>query len=302
VTESIEVPGPWQHRQVTARGTRFHVAEAGDGPLVLFLHGFPEFWWAWRHQLPAFAASGYRAVAVDLRGVGASDHPPRGYDIPSLADDIAGVIRALGAEDAVVVGHDWGGLLGWTLGSQHPELVRRLVVLSAAHPRRLRTATLTSPGQLLASRYALRMQLPWLPERRMANDSGSYVGDLLRAWSAPGWPDEETADRYRAAMQVGNTAYCFTEYHRWAVRSLVRVDGLSFARRMRAPVAAPVLQIHGALDPCVLPATAAGDSAFVSGSYRWHELPDVGHFPHEEAPATVNSLVTTWLDEVEPAL
>ncbi|MDH4159357.1 MAG: alpha/beta hydrolase [Actinomycetota bacterium] len=302
MTDSIEVPGPWQHRKVTARGTRFHVAEAGDGPLVLFLHGFPEFWWAWRHQLPAFASSGYRAVAVDLKGVGASDHPPRGYDVPSLADDMAGVIRALGAEDAVVVGHDWGGLLGWTLGSQHPELVRRLVVLSAAHPRQLRAGTLTRPRQLLASQYAWQMQLPWLPERRMARDSGGYVEELLRAWSAPGWPDPATAARYRAAMQLGNTAYCFTEYHRWAIRSLVRVDGLSFARRMRTPVAAPVLQIHGALDTCVLPSTAAGGGAYVSGQYRWQELPDVGHFPHEEAPDAVNSLVTHWLDEVEPAL
>jgi pimeloyl-ACP methyl ester carboxylesterase len=302
VTDSIEVPGPWQHRKVTARGTRFHVAECGDGPLVLFLHGFPEFWWAWRHQLPVFAESGYRAVAVDLRGVGASDHPPRGYDVPTLADDIAGVIRALGAEDAVVVGHDWGGLLGWTLGSQHGDLVRRLVVLSAAHPRRLRATTLTSPGQLRASQYAWRMQLPWLPERRMATDDGEYVEQLLQEWGGPGWPDRDTAARYRAAMNIGNTAYCFTEYHRWAVRSLVRVDGLSFARKMRAPVAAPVLQIHGALDGCVLPATAKGSNAYVSGSYQWHELSGVGHFPHEESPDEVSSLVLKWLDEVEPEL
>ena len=94
---------------VAANGARFHVALVGDGPLVLFLHGFPEFWWAWRHQLPAVAAAGYCAAAMDLRGYGASDKPPRGYDLSTLAADVAGVIRSLGARDAVVVGHGWGG-------------------------------------------------------------------------------------------------------------------------------------------------------------------------------------------------
>ena len=107
------VDGPWTHREVSAGGTRFHVAESGSGPLVLLLHGFPEFWWSWRHQLPALAAAGFRAVAPDLRGYGASDKPPRGYDVPTLAADVAGLVRALGEREAVVVGHDWGGLLAW---------------------------------------------------------------------------------------------------------------------------------------------------------------------------------------------
>ena len=93
----ILVEGPWRHRFVAANGGRFHVAEAGSGPLVLLLHGFPEFWWAWRHQLPVLAAAGYHAVAMDLRGYGASDKPPRGYDTPTLTADVAGVVRALGA-------------------------------------------------------------------------------------------------------------------------------------------------------------------------------------------------------------
>jgi pimeloyl-ACP methyl ester carboxylesterase len=146
------------------------------------------------------------------------------------------------------------------------------------------------------------MQVPWLPERRIAKAGGDYVEQLLRAWGGPGWPDADTAARYRAAMRVGNTAYCFTEYHRWAIRSLVRLDGLTYARRMRAPVAAPVLQIHGALDSCVLPATAAGSDAYVTGPYRWQELAGVGHFPHEESPDEVSSLVLKWLDDVEPEL
>ena len=302
MTDVVEVPGPWEHRTVSARGARFHVAETGDGPLVLFLHGFPEYWWAWRHQLPAFAANGYRAVAVDLRGFGGSDHTPRGYDLASLSDDVSGVIRALGATDAVLVGHDWGGLIGWTVATLEPGLVRRLVVVSAAHPLVLRRGALTRPAQLRATGHAWRMQLPWLPERHLVRDDAAYVDELLRRWAGPGWPDADSAAHYRAAMQLGNTAYCAAEYHRWAVRSLVRADGVRFAHRMRPPVRVPVLQLHGERDRLLLPSVAATSSRHVVGPYRWEELPDVGHFPHEEAPDRLARTVLRWLDDVEPEL
>src|SRR5258705_12123731 len=107
----------WTHAQVDVGEVRLHVVEAGKkgGPLVVLLHGFPEFWWAWRHQLPALAGAGYRAVAMDLRGYGASDKPPRGYDTGTLSADVAGVVRALGQNRAVIVGHDWGGWLAWSM-------------------------------------------------------------------------------------------------------------------------------------------------------------------------------------------
>ena len=143
---SVLLPGPWTHRDISANGIRLHAAEAGRGPLVLLLHGFPQFWWTWRAQLTALAAAGFRAVAPDLRGYGASDKPPRGYDRPTLSADVAALVRALGEREAVVVGHDWGGLLAWTTAALHPRSVRRLVVVSMAHPRRLR-AGMTDPAQ-----------------------------------------------------------------------------------------------------------------------------------------------------------
>ena len=114
-SDPVEIPGPWQHRHVAANGARFHVAEAGPphGPLVLLLHGFPEFWWTWRDQLPALAAAGYRAVAMDLRGYGGSDKTPNGYDPVTLAQDVAGVVKTVGGRPAVLVGHGWGGYVGW---------------------------------------------------------------------------------------------------------------------------------------------------------------------------------------------
>lgn len=295
---SVLLPGPWTHRDISANGVRLHAAEAGEGPLVLLLHGFPQFWWAWRAQLPALAAAGFRAVAPDLRGYGASDKPPRGYDLPTLAADVAALVRALGERDAVVVGHDWGGLLGWTTAALHPRSVRRLVVVSAPHPRRLRTAALADRRQRRALRHALRFQLPRLPERRLTRADDDPVAELLQRWSGPDWartPDfAEAVDRYRAAARIPQAAYGAMEYHRWAGRSQLRPDGLRYARRMAAPVTAPTLQLHGALDPCVLPGTALGSGRYVAGAYEWRELPRVGHFPPEEAPDDVTAAITTW--------
>ena len=142
---SIYIDGPWSHRSVSANGTRFHVAESGDGPLVLLLHGFPEFWWTWRGQLTSLSQAGYRAAAVDLRGYGGSDKPPRGYDLVTAASDAAGLVRSLGEANAVVVGHDWGGLVAWTMAAYFPKVVRRLAVVSVPHPLRLRAAVLSDP-------------------------------------------------------------------------------------------------------------------------------------------------------------
>src|SRR4051794_12756303 len=157
--------GPWTHRAIAANGARFHVAELGEGPLVLLLHGFPTFWWTWRHQLVTLAEAGYRAVAMDLRGYGASDKTPRGYDPLTLTGDITGVIRSLGAADATIVGPGWGGFLGWTSAVLHPKVVRRLVVVSAPHPRRMRAAVTEDGRQFAATSHVLGFQRPWVPER-----------------------------------------------------------------------------------------------------------------------------------------
>ncbi|MDQ1654018.1 MAG: hypothetical protein QOI35_3218 [Cryptosporangiaceae bacterium] len=158
---AVLIDGPWAHRHVSANGSRFHVVEMGSGPLVLLLHGFPEFWWSWRHQIPALADAGYHVAAVDLRGYGSSDKPPRGYDGYTLANDVAGLIRALGERDAMIAGHDWGGFLAWTAATFHPRMIRRIAVLSTAHPLRLRAALATDPrGQLAASSHVFAFQAP----------------------------------------------------------------------------------------------------------------------------------------------
>ena len=221
--EALLLPGPWTHRFVSANGSRFHIAECGDGPLVLFVHGFPDCWWSWRAQLPVFGEAGYRAVAMDLRGYGASDKPPRGYDAYTLAADIAGVIRALGERNAILVGHDWGGFLGWSAAAFHPKLIRGLAVVSAAHPLSLRRAMLRDRRQISALSHMFAFQLPRY-EHVLTRDDGSYIRQLVQRWAAPDWRDTEACDEYSAAcalaMGTNHAAFCALEYYRWTVRSL----------------------------------------------------------------------------------
>lgn len=291
--------GPWRHRFVAANGARFHIAEAGTGPLVLLLHGFPQMWWCWRAQLPALAAAGYRVAAMDLRGYGASDKPPRGYDTPTLAADVAAVVRSLGADDAVVVGHDWGGWIAWSMPALEPGVTRAVGALSMSHPLALKRALRRSPAQLRASRYIWGFQLPVRPERRLTRDA-TVVEALLRKGSGPGWPGTDDAGRavvraYADAMQVPFVAHSAMEYYRWVFRSMPRADGRGFDERIDQSLTVPVLVLHGSQDPAVLPATVRASERWVDGPYRYQELAGAGHFLPEERPAQVNELLLEWL-------
>lgn len=295
----IRPPGPWQHREISANGARFHVAEQGNGPLILLLHGFPMFWWTWRHTMGALASAGYRAAAMDLRGYAGSDHAPRGYDPFTLSADVAGVIRSLGARNAVVVGQGWGGFLAWTTAVLDPRAVRALAPVSMPHPRRLRDAVVGDRAQRRASSYVFGYQVPITPERDLLQDNAEQVGELLRRWSGgAGWPDPESTMTYQAAMRLLNTAHCALEYHRWALRSLPRPDGIRFTRRMKQPITQPTLQIHGGMDPAILLSSAVGSERYVAGSYELAVMDASGHFPQEEDPGQFNAILLDWLSQL----
>lgn len=294
---SVLLEGPWDHRFVTANGARFHVAEQGEGPLVLLLHGFPQFWWAWRHQMGALAEAGYRAAAMDLRGYGASDKPPRGYDTATGVADATSVIRSLGESSAVVVAHGWGAWTAWSMPVLSPGVVRALAALAMPHPRVLRRASFTSLRQLRANSYLAGLQRPFVPERQMTRDGG-YVQRLLREWASPEgiWPGPEEARRYSEAMTVPFVAHSAAEYHRWLVRSQLRPDGWGVAARLRTPIDVPVLHLHGEHDSAVLAATATGSGAYCTGPFEKHLLTRAGHFLPEEAPEAVNRHLLHWLE------
>ena len=302
-TDPTDAAGPWRHRMVRANGVTLHVVEAGTGPLVLLLHGFAQLWWTWRTTLVDVADAGWHAVAVDLRGVGGSDKPPRGYDALTMADDVAGVVTALGERNAIVVVHDMGGVLAWTMAARHPRLVGAVVTVGSAHPLRLRQAVVTGrrdhhglTQRRAAAPVLTTFQLPRRPERLLRDPR--YVAALFDRWSGENWRTSleypGAVANYAAALQRPGAAHCTLEAFRWLVRSVPRPDGRRFATTVAKPVTTPVLQLHGEDDRCILAATAAGSGRYVNADYEWRPLPRVGHFPQDEVPELVSGEIIRW--------
>src|SRR5512133_902238 len=188
-----------------------HYLEAGNGPLVVLLHGFPEFSFGWREQIEPLAAAGFRVVAPDLRGYNLSSHPKgiKSYSADRVAEDINILIHELGYDSAMVVGHDWGGTVAWTLAMNHPDVVDRLVVLDAAPPRKLQKG-LFAPRQLLRSWYFFFFTLPWLPERIVRAKRFRFFRRFLRD-ARPAYTPEEM-NRYVDAWSQPGAAKAMIDY------------------------------------------------------------------------------------------
>ena len=298
MTDPIFIEGPWEHKFVHAHGARFHTAQMGEGPLVIFLHGFPTFWWLWRNVMPQVAKLGFKAVALDMRGYGGSDHPPRGYDPRTLAADVAGVIQALNYKDAILVGHGTGGLVAWTAAALQPKSVKAIVPISAAHPNALRKGMLTNSAQVRALSYVLAYQRPWIAERALKKNNSFAIGELLSSWMLQNELDLNTKDIYRSAFSFGNTAHCAIEFHRWAMRSIPRLDGKKFAMDMDKQITQPVLQIHATYDTSILLEVARDSKDWVSGQYEFSELINTGHLIPEDNVDDLNTQLVSWLRKV----
>lgn len=279
---------PWRHEHVVANGLRFHYVTAGWGPLVLLLHGFPQFWYSWRRQLPALAAR-FRVVAPDLRGYGGTDKPQgaAAYRLEALADDTAALVRALGEERAAIVGHDWGGGAAWATALLRPEVVERLAVLNCPHPAVFLRALRSNPRQLLRSWYIGFFQLPWLAERSMRG----RVGELIASSARPGAFTAEDRRRFTEAFDADGVATAALNYYRAALRfpSSVR------AATSGAPIAAPTLLVWGDRDQALGPELAEGMEPLFKGPLEVRHLPQASHWVHEEEPEAVNRLLLDFL-------
>ncbi|GII97775.1 pimeloyl-ACP methyl ester carboxylesterase [Sediminihabitans luteus] len=291
--------GPWHHELVPANGARFHAAvcepaEPRPAPLVVLLHTFPQYWWAWRHQLPAIAAAGYRVAAIDLRGNGASDKPPLGYDTPMRTRDVAGVVRSLGADRAVVVGHGTGGTVAWAMAALQPAVTAGVAALAAPHPARLHVS-----GRRVLTRVARRhlafAQVPGVPERALAH--GDLVDRLLDDGAVVPF-ERDVVETYRTALRIPFAAHGALEGARWPVRSLSVPSGRRFTGSMRRRIDVPALLAIGEHDPFVRRRGVDTDAAALARHLRIEEVPGVGHYLPEEAPDAVSALLVDWLDDV----
>ncbi|UGQ12112.1 alpha/beta hydrolase [Yinghuangia sp. ASG 101] len=309
------------HRFVEVGGVRLHVAEAGSGPLVILLHGFPESWYSWRHQLKALAASGYHVVAPDQRGYGRSDRPEavEDYTILHTVGDVIGLIDALGEEDAVVGGHDWGGAVAWHAALMRPDRIRAVASLSAPH-------TLRPEGPPLAAlraahgenHYPVYFQRPDTADAEFARDPRATMRRALYAASAEGFPWNPVVPAGGEALDMWPEP---NELPDWLTEEDVDVYAEDFARTgftgplnwfrnfdrnwaLTSPwhgvaVAPPALYITGDRDlGGTLPGAAeliAGRSAAVPNLRNAIVLPHCGHWTQQERPDDVNEALVAFL-------
>jgi pimeloyl-ACP methyl ester carboxylesterase len=273
---------------------RLHYVETGDGPLIVLLHGFPEFWFAWRQQIKPLAAAGFRVVAADTRGYNLSSRPTdvAAYAVDKLADDIRGLIRELGAESAMLVGHDWGGTIAWTTAMTHPEVVERLAVLNAAHPRKL-SQGLHHPDQLRRSWYFFFFAIPELPESVVHADNWRFFRHFLRD-ARPAFTPEEM-DRYLEAWSQPGAATAMINYYRSSVR-----QSQKRAEAQLRPLAAPTLVIWGQRDHYLGPELAEPDRDDVPNLDRVERLPDASHWVHHDEAERVNQLLIDFFAPAPP--
>lgn len=229
--------------RIAVNGVMLHVAAAGrsDGPLVMLLHGFPEYWAAWESWLEPLAAAGWHVVAPDQRGYNLSDKPPAvaAYDLDVLADDIVGLADHFGARSFAVVGHDWGAVVGWWIATRHPDRIARLAALSAPHPSVWREAIRTDPEQRRLSWYVRFFRLPWLPETALRGRQFKALADALRARARPAGLTVAALERYRTAWRAPGALTAMLNWY----RALWRKD-LPASTAVR--LATPVLLIWGA--------------------------------------------------------
>jgi pimeloyl-ACP methyl ester carboxylesterase len=284
----------YEHRRIDVGEVTLHIAEARpaggtDGaPLVLFLHGFPDYWWTWHRQLDALAKAGFWAVAPDMRGYNESDKPKgvEHYEVERLAGDIAGLVEALGRHETIVIGHDWGGYVAWHFAMLHPQMVRKAAFLNIPHPLRMLKALRTFK-QLKKSWYVFFFQLPRIAERYASKDDFASMRATFRVnrFSA-----EET-EKHVDALRVPGALTGAMSYYRAAVRRAVTRRQPEIRR-----IEAPVLVIWGDKDRYLGNEMASPPQKWVPHARVVH-IDDATHWVHQDAPEAVNELLVEFCRE-----
>lgn len=284
---------PVEHHYLHVNGVRFHVARAGRGEkLLLLLHGFPEFWWSWRHQIEAFADR-YTVVVPDLRGYNETEKPSWGYELDVLVHDVAELIRALGFRRAYVAGHDWGGMIAWSLAIARPHLVERFIALNMPHPARFFEELRRNPLQQRRSWYIAFFQVPWLAEAALRARHGVAITRAFRATAIDRQVfDEQTIRCYQQAIARPGALTAALNYY----RSMVQVGTRGLFRGTGMRVVAPTLLIWGEQDITFAPEVVRETGRFVP-DLRIRYLPHASHWVQQVAPDEVNAAMAEFLEE-----
>lgn len=269
-----------EHGYAENAGVRIHYASLGTGPLVVMIHGFPDFWYSWRHQMAGLARD-YQVVAIDMRGYNLSDRPEgqENYSVQHLVGDVAAVIHHLGRERAIVVGHDWGGLVAWYFAMTLPQMTDRLIVLNLPHPRGILRELANNPAQRQASQYARDFQEP---DAHLA-----LTPEALAFWVTDPIAKERYIEAFRRSDLQAMLHYYRQNYPREPYTEVALPAG---------NVKGPVLLIHGLEDPYLLRGALDGTWDWIDGDLTLMTIPDAGHFVQQDAADLVTRTIRAWLE------
>uniref|UniRef100_A0A8D2PG59 Epoxide hydrolase 4 n=1 Tax=Zosterops lateralis melanops TaxID=1220523 RepID=A0A8D2PG59_ZOSLA len=258
-------------------GLRFHYVAAGERgkPLMLLLHGFPEFWYSWRHQLREFKSE-YRVVALDLRGYGETDAPPHkeNYKLDCLIADIKDILESLGYNKCVLIGHDWGGMIAWLVAICYPEMVTKLIVVNFPHPSVFTEYILRHPSQLIKSGYYFFFQMPWFPEFMFTLNDFKVTKTLLH--SQPPWQSQKSTLNNTLKL-ISVNCFCLPLQHHEVIM--------------------PTLLLWGERDAFMEVEMAEITRIYVKNHFRLTILSEASHWLQQDQPDIVNKLIWTFLKE-----
>jgi epoxide hydrolase 4 len=289
---NASVAAGWQHLFVNTNDIRLHCVTQGEGELVILLHGFPEFWYSWRHQIPALARH-FKVVVPDLRGYNYSDKPDSGYDLDTLSRDILGSIAAFGYSKAHIVGHDWGGTIAWHLAERFPDSIDKLAILNAAHPQKLVETFGNNFEKLLRNWYILAAQVPGIPEWLIRQNLKEFVLNIFRGQAirkaAFGAEDLQI---YQDALSKPGAIGAALSHYRQAFSAFNWLPQLS---QSLPYISVPTLVLWGEEDALLSKNLTKEMASFVRAPFELKLIPNCGHWIQQEVPQTVNRELLKFL-------
>ncbi|MBD2093051.1 alpha/beta hydrolase [Microcoleus sp. FACHB-1515] len=278
-----------QHEYITTNGIKLHYVTEGSGSLIIFLHGFPEFWYSWRKQIPAFS-SDHKVVVPDLRGYNDSDKPiaQSAYVMAEFVQDLKGLIEGLGYDRCILVGHDWGGAIAWNFAYSYPQMLEKLIILNLPHPARFGQGLLM-PQQLLKSSYIFFFQIPLLPELLLqANNYGAIETAFKGMAVDKSAITEADIEQYKAAMAKPGALTASLNYYRNILsQGMVSQDW--------SVLEVPTLMIWGEEDTALGKELSYGTEKYVR-HFRIRYIPQCSHWVQQEQPDLVNQYIREFIE------